>query len=406
MITRSSPAIKLLQANAQPCLRPAVKLGMAAGMITCRYSSIPLAPSTRPARRSTGGMWSMPWISPFAMDGAAPSTTTNVIASSLILNSRSERGNQAIEGIVCNPVISEPMAARRTANRETAIPMRPPMRIAKPNPQIPRRRVVPRAIQMFPERTSSQSVRNTCSGPGSTCAGFQPDHTTVCQRARKMTIAMSFGQVAAQSRRACGGRGMPPSSSASRPATSSAPAVLPTAASTAMSSHLLAEPRRHLRREAGHVSVLDPPRTREVDDELFGDPAGSAREEDDPVAQPGRLAHVVRDEEDGFLRGLPDPLELVVQHVARHGVELPERLVHQEDLGILGERPREGCPLPHPARQLMGLSLGELGQPDEIEELADALAPLRLRNFGELKRQLDVPFDAQPREKRRLLEHE
>ena len=36
MITSSSPAIRLRQANAQPCLSPATKLGIAAGRITWR----------------------------------------------------------------------------------------------------------------------------------------------------------------------------------------------------------------------------------------------------------------------------------------------------------------------------------------------------------------------------------
>ena len=38
---------------------------------------------------------------------------------------------------------------------------------------------------------------------------------------------------------------------------------------------------------------------------------------------------------------LPDPLELVVEQVARHGVERAERLVHEQDVGLLRERPRQ-----------------------------------------------------------------
>ncbi|GAA2723690.1 hypothetical protein GCM10010439_19610 [Actinocorallia aurantiaca] len=36
MMTRSSPAIRLRQANAQPCLSPATNDGSEAGMIRCR----------------------------------------------------------------------------------------------------------------------------------------------------------------------------------------------------------------------------------------------------------------------------------------------------------------------------------------------------------------------------------
>ena len=49
----------------------------------------------------------------------------------------------------------------------------------------------------------------------------------------------------------------------------------------------------------------------------------------------------------------PQPLELVVQHVARDGVERAERLVHQQHLGVLGQRPGQRGALAHAARQLV-----------------------------------------------------
>ena len=59
-------------------------------------------------------MWSTPVIRPLAIDGAAPSTTTNVIACSDSWNRRMASGNQAIDGIVCSPVIIEPTADAET----------------------------------------------------------------------------------------------------------------------------------------------------------------------------------------------------------------------------------------------------------------------------------------------------
>ena len=47
---------------------------------------------------------------PLAIDGAAPSTTTNMIARSESWNSRMASGNQAIDGMVWRPVMSEPTA--------------------------------------------------------------------------------------------------------------------------------------------------------------------------------------------------------------------------------------------------------------------------------------------------------
>ena len=64
---------------------------------------------------------------PLAIDGAAPSTTTNVIAPSVSLKSRMASGNQAIDGIVCRPVIIEPTAERAIFDDTTMAPMTPPM---------------------------------------------------------------------------------------------------------------------------------------------------------------------------------------------------------------------------------------------------------------------------------------
>ena len=78
----------------------------------------PWRPSCGPARSRFGGMWSTPEMRPLATDGAAPSTTTKVIADSLSLNSTMASGNQAMEGIVCRPVIIEPMAERNGLKRD------------------------------------------------------------------------------------------------------------------------------------------------------------------------------------------------------------------------------------------------------------------------------------------------
>jgi hypothetical protein len=62
-------------------------------------------------------MWSMPLTSPFAIDGDAPSTTTNRIADSESLNTRIAKGNHAIEGMLWSTVMKEPNARRRVAAR-------------------------------------------------------------------------------------------------------------------------------------------------------------------------------------------------------------------------------------------------------------------------------------------------
>jgi hypothetical protein len=83
-------------------------------------------------------MWSIPLMSPLAIDGAAPSTTTKKIAPSSSLNSRIASGNHATEGMVCSPVIIEPMADRSTRFRATSAPMIVPMTSANAKPRKPR----------------------------------------------------------------------------------------------------------------------------------------------------------------------------------------------------------------------------------------------------------------------------
>ena len=83
----------------------------------------------------------MPSMMPLAIDGAAPSTTTNKMARSLSWNSTIASGTHATDGIVCRPVIIDPIAARSTGTRATAMPTTPPMTIDDPKPTAARRMV-------------------------------------------------------------------------------------------------------------------------------------------------------------------------------------------------------------------------------------------------------------------------
>ena len=56
MMTSSSPAIRLRQANAQPCLSPATSAGSEAGRIRYRYSDNLRSPIIAPALSSSGGV--------------------------------------------------------------------------------------------------------------------------------------------------------------------------------------------------------------------------------------------------------------------------------------------------------------------------------------------------------------
>ena len=76
-------------------------------------------------------MLSLPAMRPLAMDGAAPMTTTNMIACSESWNSRIARGNQAIDGMVWMPVMRDPKATRSTLIRATRLPITTPMTRAR-----------------------------------------------------------------------------------------------------------------------------------------------------------------------------------------------------------------------------------------------------------------------------------
>jgi hypothetical protein len=107
-------------------------------------------------------------MTPLAIEGTAPIRMTNRIASSDIWNSRIARGNQAIEGIVCSPVIREPMAARRILDRATSMPSTSPSTQAMAKPTMPRVIVTPTAFQNSPFATWFPSSTKTGNGPGRT----------------------------------------------------------------------------------------------------------------------------------------------------------------------------------------------------------------------------------------------
>jgi hypothetical protein len=65
------------------------------------------------------------------------------------------------------------------------------------------------------------------------------------------------------------------------------------------------------------------------------------------------------DEADGLFRARPERQKLLVQVVAHDLVERAERLVHQQDIGIEGQRAGDRGALLHAARQLPGELLAE-----------------------------------------------
>ena len=227
-----------------------------------------------------------------------------------------------------------------------------------------------------------------------------------------MPIAASFGQAADQSRRARGRRagagqleGVEPGQLRVEACVLLARGVDRQAWAWRRTSSAAASVISAARR--GHLGGVHAARPLDVDGELADHPAGPARQQHDPVGEAGGLAHVVGDEHDAEVPVGPQPLELVVEQVAGHGVEGAEGLVHEEDVGLLGEGPGDGDPLAHAAGQLVGPLVAEPVEVDGVQELLGLPGPLALRGTpAQLEGELDVAADREPREQRRLLEHQ
>src|SRR5580692_11354731 len=128
------------------------------------------------------------------------------------------------------------------------------------------------------------------------------------------TRASSLGQAAAQAfsprcRLACCGGAWSSWSSPARAAPGSC------GVSTAMADDLLPQPVLDLDSQPDGVGRVHPAWPVEVDVELADDPAGTAAQQHHPVAEPDRLAHLVRDEHDAQLAPPPDTLQHLVQQV-------------------------------------------------------------------------------------------
>ena len=135
-----------------------------------------------------------------------------------------------------------------------------------------------------------------------------------------------------------------------------------------------------------------------------GDPARPRRHHDDARRQIDRLGDRMGDEADRLVGARPQFQQLLVEVVAHDLVERAERLVHQQQVGVEGQRAGDRGALLHAARQLPGIFLLEARQVDEVERALDARLLVGRRDAHDLQRQRDVALDGAPRKQRRRLE--
>ena len=97
--------------------------------------------------------------------------------------------------------------------------------------------------------------------------------------------------------------------------------------------------------------------------------------------------------------------ELGAHRGAQLGVEVGERLVHEEHLGLLHHGARQGHALALAARELRRLAVQVLGEPHDARELVDAALALLLGHAGVLEAELDVAAHRHRGVERVVLEH-
>ena len=100
----------------------------------------------------------------------------------------------------------------------------------------------------------------------------------------------------------------------------------------------------------------------------------------------------------------PEPEQLFVQVVAHDLVQRAEGFVHQQDIGIEGQRAGDAGALLHPARKLPGKLSSEAFRSTSCSTRS-MRARISARKPHDLERQPDVALDGAPRIEPRRLEH-
>ena len=124
-----------------------------------------------------------------------------------------------------------------------------------------------------------------------------------------------------------------------------------------------------------------------------------------PVAHGHRLDLVVGDVDGRDVQLVLDPRDLRTHLHAKLGVEVRQRFVHQERLGLADDRAPHRHPLPLTAGQRLRLALEQLLEPEDVRRLSDTPIDLLLRELPELEAERHVVVHGHVRIQRVVLEH-
>jgi hypothetical protein len=78
--------------------------------------------------------------------------------------------------------------------------------------------------------------------------------------------------------------------------------------------------------------------------------------------------------DDGLLLFIVDPLQKLHDLGSRLGVQVPDRLVREDDIGLVHQCPRDGHPLLLPSGELPGGVVPPVGEPHELQNLVEPFA--------------------------------
>ncbi len=119
-------------------------------------------------------------------------------------------------------------------------------------------------------------------------------------------------------------------------------------------------------------------------------------EHEDAVGEEDRFLEIMGDEHDGDVDLAPDFQEMRLHVAARLRIERAERLVHQENARLIGERPHNRHALLHAARELVWIGIGKLLEAHELQPLQRLLLGLVAAAAVDLEPEHHVLLDRQP----------
>ena len=123
------------------------------------------------------------------------------------------------------------------------------------------------------------------------------------------------------------------------------------------------------------------------------------------IGQFQRLVEIMGDEDDGLVQ-LGLEVDQQILHVgADQRIERRERLVHQHDVGIAGQRAGDSNPLLHPARKLVRILLLLPLEPHAVQPFARLLGVGALALAGHSGRHARILQHRSMRQQREFLEH-